>query len=113
MWRVGRAQHLVQHFATILKHLWRAPREPRDILLVEAYLHLINPWILLVAVAILLRLALNPSTTALALIALGATLLIYKPYRTWITTQLYLAIASIRNLWTKETVWRKQTKAGW
>jgi len=110
MWRVRRAQHLVQHFATMLKHLWRAPRELRDILLVEAYLHLINPWILLVAVAILLYLALNPLTTALALLALGVSLLVLKPFRTWVATQIYLAIAALRNLWTKEIAWRKQEK---
>ncbi len=110
MWRIRRAQHLIQHFMTLLKNLWRAPRELREILLVETYLHLLNPWILVAAAAILLYLALNPSIVALALIALGAMLSVYKPYRTWITAQLYLVIASIRNLWTRELVWRKQAK---
>jgi hypothetical protein len=31
----------------------------------------------------------------LALVALGVLLLAYKPYRTWIMTQLYLAVTSI------------------
>jgi len=109
-WRVRRAQHLVQHFTAILKHLWHVPRELYKILLVEVYLHLFNPWILVAATAILLYLMFNPSTVALALIVLGTTLLAFKPYRTWIMTQLYLVIASIRNLWTRELAWRKQAK---
>jgi len=108
MWRIRRAQHLVQHFMAIIKHLWHAPRELRKILLVETYLHLFNPWILVVAVASLLYLMFNPSIVALTV--LGATLLVYKPYRTWIMAQLYLVIASIRNLWIKEIAWKKQEK---
>lgn len=79
----------------------------------EVCIRLFNLWTLIATIAILLYPALEHSTTALVLIALDAVLLPYKPYRTWVMTRRYLAIASIRNLWTKETVWRKQTKAGW
>ncbi|RLG86813.1 MAG: glycosyltransferase family 2 protein, partial [Thermoprotei archaeon] len=48
---------------------------------------------------------------AMTLLTIGISLLIYKPYRTWITTQIYLITATIRNLWTKETIWKKQTKS--
>jgi len=109
-WRIRRAQHLIQHFMAILKRLWRTPRELHEILLVETYLHLLNQWILVAAAAILLYLALNPSIVASALIVLGATLLAFKPYRTWVMTQLYLVIALIRNLWTREIAWEKQAK---
>ena len=109
-WRIRRAQHLIQHFMAILKNLWRVPRELRKILLVETYLHLLNPWILVAATATLLYLALNSSIVAIALIVLGATLLAFKPYRTWVMAQLYLVIASIRNLWTREIAWEKQAK---
>ena len=106
----GRAQYLIQHFIKTLKHVAEAPRAFKPILVVESYLHLVNPWLLPITTAILLHQTLKGSITAVALIALGLALLVYKPFRTWITTQLYLIVATIRNLWTKEIVWRKQAK---
>jgi hypothetical protein len=54
---------------------------------------------------------LTGSLTAIALLIAGVALLTLKPYRTWIATQLYLIVASIRNLWTKEIAWEKQEKS--
>jgi cellulose synthase/poly-beta-1,6-N-acetylglucosamine synthase-like glycosyltransferase len=110
-WRIRRAQHLVQHFTATMRHLWRAPRRLRWILLAETHLHLFNPWILVITALILAYQTVKGSALALALVALGALLLAYKPYRTWIMTQLYLAVASIRNLWTKEIAWERQYKS--
>jgi len=42
-WRIRRAQHLVQHFAAMLRDLRSAPGGFRKILVAEAYLHLFNP----------------------------------------------------------------------
>jgi cellulose synthase/poly-beta-1,6-N-acetylglucosamine synthase-like glycosyltransferase len=109
-WRVRRAQHLIQHFATTLRHLTKASSGLRGVLLAETHLHLFNPWILAVTTTILLYLAIKGSLAALTLLALGTMLLAYRPYRTWITTQLYLVIAAIRNLWTREIAWSKQEK---
>ena len=109
-WRVRRAQHLVQHFAKTLRLLRRAPGGLRPVLIAEAWLHLANPWLLLVSALLLLYLAIKGSAPALALLALGASLLALKPFRTWVATQTYLVIATLRNLWTKELVWRKQEK---
>jgi cellulose synthase/poly-beta-1,6-N-acetylglucosamine synthase-like glycosyltransferase len=111
MWRIRRAQHLIQHFAKALGLLSKAPREFKPILVVEAWLHLFNPWLLLVATTILLYKALMGSLTALALLVAGTALLILKPYRTWVATQVYLITASVRNLWTKEIAWEKQGKS--
>jgi cellulose synthase/poly-beta-1,6-N-acetylglucosamine synthase-like glycosyltransferase len=111
-WRVRRAQHLVQHFAATLRHLPRAPPRLRWVLLAEAHLHLFNPWILAAATLTLLYTAVEDSTIALGLILLGLLLLAFKPYRTWIATQLYLVIASVRNLWNREITWEKQDKTG-
>jgi cellulose synthase/poly-beta-1,6-N-acetylglucosamine synthase-like glycosyltransferase len=111
MWRIRRAQHLIQHFTKTLKLLPKAPREFKPILLAETWLHLANPWLLLIVVAILIYKALTDSTTAIALLATGLALLLFKPYRTWIATQIYLITASMRNLWTKEIAWEKQEKA--
>jgi len=111
MWRIRRAQHLIQHFTKTLKLMPKAPKEFKPILLAETWLHLANPWLLLIVVAILIYKALTDSTTAIALLATGLALLLFKPYRTWIATQIYLITASMRNLWTKEIAWEKQEKA--
>ena len=79
-------------------------------LLAEAWLHLANPWLLPVSALLLLYLAAAGSAPALALLALGASLLALKPFRTWVATQTYLVVAALRNLRTKELVWRKQEK---
>jgi cellulose synthase/poly-beta-1,6-N-acetylglucosamine synthase-like glycosyltransferase len=110
-WRVRRAQHLLQHFTKTVKLLPKAPKEFKPVLLAETWLHLANPWLLLIATATLLYKALTGSLTAIALLIAGVALLTLKPYRTWIATQIYLIIASIRNIWTKEIAWEKQEKA--
>jgi cellulose synthase/poly-beta-1,6-N-acetylglucosamine synthase-like glycosyltransferase len=111
MWRVRRAQHLLQHFTKTLKLLPKAPKQFKPILLAEAWLHLLNPWLLLIATATLLYKALTGSLTALTLLVTGIVLFILKPYRTWVATQAYLITATVRNLWTKEIAWEKQEKS--
>jgi cellulose synthase/poly-beta-1,6-N-acetylglucosamine synthase-like glycosyltransferase len=111
MWRIRRAQHLIQHFTKAMKLLPKAPREFKPILLAETWLHLFNPWLLLVATTILLYKALTGALLAIALLVAGTALLLFKPYRTWVATQAYLVTASIRNLWTKEIAWEKQEKS--
>jgi len=111
LWKIRRAQHLIQHFTKTLGEKHGIPRQFKPILYTEAFLHLVNPWILLVATILLVASAVIGSTTATMLLAVGTTLLLYKPYRTWITTQLYLIVASIRNLWTKEITWDKNDKS--
>jgi hypothetical protein len=111
MWRIRRAQHLIQHFAKALGLLSKAPRGFKPVLLAEAWLHLFNPWLLLAVTVILLYKALMGSLTALTSLTAGAALLILRPYRTWVATQVYLITASIRNLWTKEIAWEKQEKS--
>ncbi len=110
-WRIRRAQHLIQHFIKTLGRIREAPREFKKILAVEAFLHLFNPWMLLVSTLLLvLSTTLFHSLTSLALLIAGVALLTVKPYRTWIAQQIHLIVASIRNLWTKEIVWSKQPK---
>ena len=110
-WRVRRAQHLVQHFARSLRMLGRAPGEFRVGLLVESFRHLVNPFILLASTALLVASALlTRSLAAFTFLALGAALLVVRQYRTWITQQTYLLAGALRNLWTKEIVWKKQAR---
>jgi putative Ca2+/H+ antiporter (TMEM165/GDT1 family) len=79
----------------------------RPILLAEKYLHLANPWLLLAATVAFATAATPP---ALALLVAGATALVFRPYRTWVAAQLYLMVATVRNLRDKELVWEKQDK---
>ncbi|WP_333638875.1 glycosyltransferase family 2 protein [Pyrobaculum aerophilum] len=111
-WRIRRAQHLIQHFAKAVPLLRKAPRPFRAVLAAEAYLHLVNPWLLLTAVALLLASAFMGNILTTAFLGTGALMLLYKPYRTWIVAQIYLVAASVRNLRTKEIVWNKQIKRG-
>jgi len=111
MWRIRRAQHLIQHFTKTLRLLPKAPREFKPILLAETWLHLFNPWLLLVATVILLYEALMGSLMALIMLTAGVALLILRPYRTWVATQAYLVTATVKNLWTKEIAWEKQEKS--
>jgi cellulose synthase/poly-beta-1,6-N-acetylglucosamine synthase-like glycosyltransferase len=109
-WRVRRAQHLVQHFLKTLRHVGRAPNRFKPVLLVEAYLHLVNPWLLPITTTLLIHQALKGSIIVTAVLAAGALLLAYKPYRTWVATQIYLIVAMLKNIWSKEIAWRKQAK---
>jgi cellulose synthase/poly-beta-1,6-N-acetylglucosamine synthase-like glycosyltransferase len=111
-WRIRRAQHLIQSFVKILKkhRLDSAPKPFRKIFLAEAYLHLVNPWLLLGSAISAIASALNRNIVGLMILVTGLLLLLYKPYRTWVFTQLYLIIAAIRNIWSREIVWSKQSK---
>jgi len=109
-WRMRRAQHLVQHFLRSLREHSRAPTVFNAILGMEAYLHLVNPWLLASSVSILVLGAFSRSLASAIALALGACLLTLRPFRTWVITQLYLVLACIRNLYGKEIAWPKQAK---
>jgi cellulose synthase/poly-beta-1,6-N-acetylglucosamine synthase-like glycosyltransferase len=104
-WRVRRAQHLIQSFAASLR--LKTPSRFKPVLYAEAYLHLVNPWLLPAAFAA--AIAAGPPGWALA--ALGLALLAYTPYRTWTAMQIYLIAAAVRNLWDRQLIWEKEEKA--
>ncbi|MCC6055766.1 MAG: glycosyltransferase [Desulfurococcaceae archaeon] len=111
MRKIRRAQHLILHFLytkryakklgiyrkTLFDKIWH----------IESYLHLVNPWILLVTVILILLETLRLQPLAIIMLIIGMILLFFKPYRTWIETQIQLILATVRNLWTKEIVWKK------
>lgn len=109
-WRVRRAQHLILHFLKTLRLKHKTPKTFMKILGVEAYLHLSNPWLLVVVALMLFYGVFAESIVSLTLLALGVILLAYRPYRSWITSQIYLTIAALRNLYTKDLVWKKESK---
>ena len=110
--KVRRAQHLLLSFLKTKRYakklkVYRHVKSFEKIWRMEWWLHIVNPW-LLVASAILLAIStLHASFMAITLLGSGIMSLLLRPYRTWILQQLYLVIASIRNLWTKEVAWSK------
>ncbi len=111
IWRIRRAQHLIQHFWRTLLIKSKIPSHFKSLIYTEAYLHLVNPWMLLVATIPLIASTVKGNLLATTLLSLGVLLLIYKTYRTWITTQIYLIVATIRNTWIKDLAWEKQEKS--
>jgi cellulose synthase/poly-beta-1,6-N-acetylglucosamine synthase-like glycosyltransferase len=110
LWKIRRAQHLIQHFMKAIKLKVRS-KIFRKILLIEAYLHIINPWILLVAAVVFaVDILLLKSLTSLIILLIGLFLLLMREYRTWLIQQIYLMVAMIKNIKTKEIVWSKQEK---
>ncbi len=110
-WRIRRAQHLVQHFSKVLREI-KEVRDPRykRILQVESYLHLFNPWFLIVALSLDVASSCLNNITAIALLALFFISLLSAKARTWIITQFLLALSQVRNAFTKEIVWKKEAK---
>ncbi|MEM2704261.1 MAG: glycosyltransferase family 2 protein [Candidatus Bathyarchaeia archaeon] len=109
-WRIRRAQHLIQHFMKALR-VGMVNERFNWILSAESYLHLVNPWILVIAIILLITSAIvYHSLLSWIILALGLSLLALKLYRTWIATQLCLIVGAIKNLYTKEIIWAKQVK---
>ncbi len=104
-WRVRRAQHLLQSFMKSMK--LPKPSSYRPVYYTEAYLHLVNPWLLPIGAILLL---VSGSLLAYALVALGVVLLAWPPFRAWVIQQFILIYAMVRNLWTKELMWEKISK---
>ncbi len=108
VWKLRRGQHLVAHFARAIRDLPRAPKGYRLPLGAEAYLHLLNPWLAVVGAALLIAAAFHGSIlAALVLGAVAAAVALYGGARAWAYTQALLIAAQLRDLWTRETVWRK------
>lgn len=74
---------------------------------VEWWLHVVNPWLLVGCLAFLLMSIIQGSIVALALLLTGVASLALKVYRMWILQQVYILLAAIKNLWTKEIMWSK------
>jgi len=108
---VRRATHLLTYFTSLKKYVKKQGVYVKTrfdrIWHIEAYLHIFNPFLLAVAVALLIASAIMGSTTAIILLIIGAMLLAIKPYRAWIQSQLYLLIAAFRSLVAREEAWSR------
>lgn len=117
-WKKRRAKHLVQHFAILLGKLRSAPTGFRRVLGVEIFLHIVNPWFLLAACAMLL---LTGVTVGYSMFHLVLLLFICIPllkkdsreaFGAWIVEQWILAYASVARLFSTELVWPKIEELG-
>lgn len=110
--KIRRAQHLLLNFLATKRYTKKRGLYIKSsfdrIWKIEWWLHVVNPWLLVVGTAFLfVDLALFKSKTGLALLAIGLALLALKSFRMWVFQQLYLAIGAVRNLWNKNTMWKR------
>ena len=110
--KVRRAQHLIQNFFSTKRYakklgVYKYNEQFEKTWRSEWWLHIVNPWLLVLALVLLIASVLYGSILATALLGIGLAFLSLKAYRTWIMQQIYLIIAAIRSLWTKEVVWDK------
>lgn len=112
-WKSRRALHLVQHFVKLLARLDAFPGDLRRIIIVEVFLHILNPWLLIASFLMLLVfLVTNPlSPLGLALALCGVLPFIPRQtralLRTWIVEQLVLLYASLSALFSTQLTWTK------
>ena len=104
-WRARRSQHLAQSFIKGIR--LSKPRGFSKIFNIEAYLHLINPWILLASVVLLV---LSRSIIGLAVVSAGLIALAWRPFRTWVIQQFMLMYGMLRNVKGRELAWEKVRK---
>jgi cellulose synthase/poly-beta-1,6-N-acetylglucosamine synthase-like glycosyltransferase len=109
--KIRRAQHNIATFLQAKKYVKEkgvyTPTPFEKVWKMEWWLYIVNPWLLLACIILLITGTFYGSLTALILLGMGLTLLVLKVYRIWVLQQLYLVIAAVRNLWTREIVWRK------
>jgi len=110
--KVRRAQHLLLNFLKTKQYakkigVYESTETFEKIWKIEWWLHVVNPWLLITCIIVLLISVSCGSFAALIILGMGLMFLTLKTYRAWILQQLYLVIAAVRNLWTKETLWSK------
>jgi cellulose synthase/poly-beta-1,6-N-acetylglucosamine synthase-like glycosyltransferase len=112
-WKKRRGMHLIQHFSKLLSKLNRFPRGLRKLILAEAILHILDPWILVLSIAAFLASLANAEfsvVTWIILLLIVSVLIVKKSreaFRTWITEQLILVYAGLSGLISRELTWKK------
>jgi len=111
--KVRRAQHLILHFINTKKYavkkgLYKGKTKFDTIWRIEFFLNVVNPWLLVIGAPLFLSvLAITNIILFITLITLAIITLLFKVPRTWIIYQIILSYAQIRNIKTKDLVWRK------
>ncbi|MEM3583988.1 MAG: glycosyltransferase [Nitrososphaerales archaeon] len=112
-WRIRRGKHLIQHFLKSLRKILKAPKGFKMVLAIESFLHLFNPWLLLIAIILfIVSIVINPlSFLNLTIIftLLVAILVKYsrKVLFIWILNQVILIYSMIAGIRSKEIIWKK------
>jgi len=111
MRKIRRAQHLVLHFMNTRRYAKKLDiyrKTPFDkIWNIEAYLHLVNPWLMLIAIGLFIASALSSDLLAILILLVGVISFLFKAFRTWMVSQLWLWIAMFRCIKTKDIMWSK------
>jgi biofilm PGA synthesis N-glycosyltransferase PgaC len=110
--KMRRAQHLLLSFLKTKSYakklgVYRRVKSFEKIWKVEWWLHVVNPWFLTASAILLVMSTFYASFMATTLLGVGIMFLVLKAYRMWVLQQLYLVIAAMRNLWTREIAWSK------
>ncbi|MGQ9469966.1 MAG: glycosyltransferase [Nitrososphaerales archaeon] len=112
-WRVRRGKHLIQHFSKSLRKISKAPKGFRMVLATESFLHLFNPWLLLIAIILFIAsVVINPLSFLNLLVILTILVAILvknarKALFTWVLNQAILIYSMIAGIWSKELTWKK------
>lgn len=110
-WRIRRAKHLIQHFSRAIRDINKVKDKGyKKILIIEYYIHLINPWLLIIALSLDLISSFLGNIISLFLIFAFFISLLSSQIRTWVIMQFLLAISQIKNFFNKEIVWKKEKK---
>jgi len=110
--KIRRAQHLILNFLKTRnyakrKGAYKYVKQFEKIWWIEWWLHIVNPWLLLISILLVIVATYKGLLTSTVVLIFGIALLIFKPYRVWIMQQIYLLLASLRNILTKEVTWER------
>ena len=108
--KVRRAQHVILNFLFTKEHAKKEGIYHKTdfdfIWEMEFWLTVVNPWLLLVALLLLMTsLVLKLQLSNLMIVILSGALVVFEPYRVWVCQQGYLILGSLRNLMTRKETW--------
>ena len=107
--KIRRAQHLLLHFIYTKRYakklgVFRKNKKFEIIWKMEYFIHVINPWFL---VLLILLLFISSSIFSFIILIVGFLMLNNLMFRTWILNQILLIAAFLRNFKTRDLIWEK------
>jgi len=111
-WKTRRGSHLIRHFTRFLPKVIRSKnRRFKGIFIEEFYLHLINPWLLIIG---LILLSIWNLYLLIVLFSISAILSINVKFReelrAWLPNQLFLILSQFFALRGEVLAWKKERK---
>lgn len=114
--KVRRGLHLVHALSLSLRKMSGAPAKFRRVIMTEAFIHLINPWLFIGWIVLYSVSFVTEGATPLKLVTLvliAGAMAIKKTRQlltVWIMNQLILAYSSVKSLFKRELSWEKISK---